>query len=90
MYVGFVIYSFVLFGNHISLRKRERERERERAGCFTLIVHAFIYGRTFEQAVLFAVRIISYYCTDRSNKKLVTKCGARQHFKQRAYVSEFI
>ena len=40
--------------------------------------------------VLFAVRIISYYCTDRSNKKLVTKCGARQHFKQRAYVSEFI
>ena len=40
--------------------------------------------------VLFAVCIISYYCTDRSNKKLVTKCGARQHFKQRAYVSEFI
>ena len=43
-----------------------------------------------KSCVLFAVRIISYYCTDRSNKKLVTKCGARQHFKQRAYVSEFI
>ena len=28
--------------------------------------------------------------TDRHNIKLVTKCGSRQHFKQRAYVSEFI
>ena len=28
--------------------------------------------------------------TDRHNIKLVTKYGSRQHFKQRAYVSEFI
>ena len=45
-----------------------------------------------EYAALFNFLFLSQaiIATDRHNIKLVTKCGARQHFKRLAYVSEFI
>ena len=75
---------------------RQASKETKAQAYFTMVRSNLDYCSTIwspyqrDQCSICCSYYISYYCTDRSNKKLVTKCGARQHFKQRAYVSEFI